>query len=173
MLRQTDDPGPMRFDDDCPAADFQSIFEDHLNSGYLPTVHRPVILHDDEEITRDALIARFNLQPGTSASDIPEEERLKLRFPSRACNVLTVTTIDRRPLLAMANARSVTTLTATLSPVHERFLVHMLPGLKRFDVASREDRKMDKIILIGMARAIPLKMYLDGYLALIIVWPKT
>jgi hypothetical protein len=164
MLRQTDDPGPMRFDDDCPAADFQSIFEDHLNSGYLPTVHRPVILHDDEEITRDALIARFNLQPGTSASDIPEEERRRLRFPSRACNVLTVTTIDRRPLLAMADARSVTTLTATLSPVHERFLAHMLPGLKRFDVAPREDRKMDKIILIGMARTIPLKMYLDGHL---------
>jgi len=164
MLRQIEDPGPVLFDDNEYAADFKAIFDDHLDSAYLPTVHRPVILYNDEEITRDSLIERFRLNQDMSASDIPEEERRALRFPSRACNALTVTTIDRRPLEWMAGAKSLTSLTATLSPTQQRFLVDMLEELKRFDIEPKDDRKMDRIIVVGMSRRIPLKMYQEVHL---------
>lgn len=164
MLKQTGDPGEIQFNNDESAADFKTTFDDHLDSAYLPTVHRSVITYDGEEITRDALIERFRLNQDMSTSDIPEDERKRLRFPSRACNVLTVTSIDRRPLAWMANARSLTALTATLSPSQQQTLLFMLENLKRFDIAPTDDRKMDKIIAIGMYRKIPLKMYQEGHL---------
>lgn len=164
MLKQKQDSGQIQFDQDEYAADFKTIFDDHLDSAYLPTVHRPVVLYDDEEITRDALIEKYQLNQDKGLSDIPEDERRRLRFPSRACNVLTVTTIDRRPIEWMSKAKSVTSLTATLSPTQQRFLVNQLENLKRFDIAPLNDRKMDKIIVIGMSRKIPLKMYQKGHL---------
>jgi hypothetical protein len=121
MLKQYEDPGEIRFDDDGVMADFKSIFEDHLNSAYLPTVHRSVILYEGQEISRMDFIERFRLNQDSRVTDIPAKERAKLRFPSRACNVLTVTMIDRRPLLWMARAKSLTGLTATISPLQGAF----------------------------------------------------
>lgn len=164
MLEQKNDPGPISFNDEGVAADFKTIFEDHLDSAYLPTVHRPIILYENEEITKDALIERFRLDQDTRLSDISDQERAKLRFPSRACNVLTVTMIDRRPLLWMAQAKSVNTLTATITPFQERFLAELFGELERCKIAPPEDRKMDQILVIGMQREIPLKMYIDGHL---------
>ena len=59
-------------------------------------------------------------------------------------------------------ARSVTGLTATLTPMHQRFLSDMLPGMEIWDVTPKEDRKMDKIIVVGTHRRLPLKLVIDG-----------
>lgn len=165
MLSQVNDPGTIQFENPGvdPMADFRTIVDDHLNAGYLPTVYRPLIVYDDEEITREALVEQFSTDSGLNLAAIPETERRKLRFPSRACNVLTLTLIDRRPLLWMANAKSLTGLTATLSPHHQNFLAETLPGLKLFDIPPKEDRKMDKIIVAGTSQNLPLKLIIDGH----------
>ena len=71
--------------------------------------------------------------------------------------------IDRRPLLWMAKAKSVTGLTATITPLHQRFLSDMLLDMKRFDVPPKDERKMDKIIVVGKHRSLPLKLMIEGY----------
>lgn len=164
MLKQNPSPGPIVFDDD-RAADFTTTFEDLLDSSYLPTVHRSVILYNNEEISREDFIEQFHLNQDTKLKDIPEDERAKLRFPSRACNVLTVTTIDRRPLSCFANAKSFSGLTATLLPSQERFISTTINDeVHRFEIDPISDRKMDKIIIIGMPETIPLSAYTNDHL---------
>ncbi|WP_415878409.1 DEAD/DEAH box helicase family protein [Methylomonas sp. TEB] len=165
MLRQYYEPGPVLFEQpgEDPMADFKAIFEDHMNAGYLPTVYRSVIVYNGEEITREEVVNRFGINARLTLSSVPEDERRKLRFPSRVCNVMTVTTIDRRPIRWMAKAKSVTGLTATLTPLNQQFLADMLPGLKRFDIPPKDDRKMDKIIVVGTRTHLPLKVMIDGH----------
>lgn len=165
MLKQQEEPGELLFAaEDEPQVDFSAVFFDHLDSAFLPTVHRPFIKYEDEEISREDLIARFNLNENNTISTIPDTERAKLRFPCYACNVLTVTMIDRRPLLWMGNAKSVTGLSATISPLQEKFVSDVLGEIERFTISPNADRKMDKIIVIGMERSIPIKMYIDEHL---------
>jgi hypothetical protein len=64
----------------------------------------------------------------------------------------------------MAKAKSLATLTATISDSQTEFLARILEGLKRFDIAPQSERRMDQIIVIGMERRIPPKMILDGHL---------
>jgi hypothetical protein len=163
MLRQADDPGPIQFEDTGVLAEVEIIAEDHLRAAYLPTVHRPIITYDGVEITRDDFIRKYSVNGQCSMSAIPEEDRRRIRFPSRACNVLTVTMIDRRSLHWMAQAKSVTGLTATITPLQQAFLGEILVGLKQCTIAPKDDRKMDKIIVVGMRREIPVKMYIDRH----------
>jgi hypothetical protein len=122
-------------------------------------------LYEDEEISREEFIQRFNLNQDSSIKDIPDEERAKLRFPSRACNVLTVTTIDRRPLSELAKAKSLSGLTATLLSSQERFISSTINDeIQRYEIDPVTDRKMDKIIIIGMSDSIPLSCYTNGNL---------
>ncbi len=161
MLRQEVDPGEIRFDDESDFPDFVNIMEDHLKSAYLPTVHRPIIVLDGEEITRKEFMDQFLLTEGSSRADLSESDRARLKFPSRVCNALTLTMVDRRPFIWMAHAKSVTGLTATLTPFQQRFLGDMFEGLTQFNIPPREDLKMDKIIVVGMSRQIPVRMFVE------------
>jgi len=93
---------------------------------------------------------------------VPEDERKRYNFPSRACNVLTLTLLDRRPFKWIAGAKSVTGLTATITPFQLRFLGDMFDGLEAYDIPPGDDLMMDKIIVIGMSRTIPLSMYVEN-----------
>jgi len=134
---------------------------DHLQSAYLPTIHRPVILWDDNPIDRAEIIERYRDGKEGSKLKIPESDRSRLKFPNRPCNVLNVTLIDRRPLAHFGKAKSITMLSATVTSMHERFLSETLGGLTRTDVEPLPERRMDKIILVGIYRAIPTKMIIS------------
>ena len=161
MLKQSEDPGPIVFSDNNATTEFSTTFEDHLKSAYLPTVHRPFISYEGHEIERDKLVRRFGT--GSSAKfEIPEAERQKIKFPNRVCNVLTVVLIDRRPLLWMSKAKSLTGLSATITPLQKKFLSETAGELNEFVVHPDDTRKMDKIVVVGMERKISVKKIAEG-----------
>jgi hypothetical protein len=171
MLRQEDDPGEMKFWDNHPltadgkpktAPSFAEMFYDLLQSAYLPTAHRPLILWDDKEVDRKEIVARYQFGVRGHKLMIPDKDKARLKFPSRPCNVINVTLIDRRPLTRMGKAKSVTMLSATVTSMHQRFLSETLGGLTRTDIHPPVERRMDKIIVVGIFRSIPTKLVAEG-----------
>jgi hypothetical protein len=161
MLQQHADSGEIEYSDNETPGNFETNFEDHIQAAYLPTVHRPIILLDDVKIDRETLIEKFKADEGDKFK-IPSVEKSRVRFPNQACNVLTFALIDRRPLTKMKNAKSLTCLTATITPIYERFLSETAADLKKIIIKPDQRRKMNQIIVIGMERKIPVKKLVEG-----------
>ncbi|MGH9958788.1 MAG: hypothetical protein ACREBC_16925, partial [Pyrinomonadaceae bacterium] len=168
-LRQKDETemGPINFvTRGGSAVDYEPTIRDMLDSAYLPTISRHCIRYEDaegvRELSREELLNRFTRDGKFSLSDLDEATRARLRFPLKPCNVLTFVGIDRKPLVHMRGGASVIGLTATMTQAKMQFLEAMLPEIKRFEIPTHDDRKIDRIILIGTALEIKAERIAEG-----------
>jgi len=153
-LRQNDDPSVLKMVTSCDedkdrVVNVSEIIQDMIDASWRPTVYRNRIWDDNTncEISTDDM--RFNYGNAVeNTMEIPQH----IRAPYYACGSLEIVTMDRRPLTAIAQAKEVHTMTATLSPNQANFLKDMMPELVEYNILPSDGQKMDEIVVLGTSR---------------------
>jgi hypothetical protein len=121
-----------------------------------------MILQNNEEINVPT-IKRLMQQPDGKHS-VENLEPGVFRFPVRPCNVLTFAGFNRKPFILYRSAKKVVGFSATLSSIHKNYITEMLPDCQFIKVPVNNQRKLKKLMLVGLDYKVSLTRIIKGEL---------
>jgi hypothetical protein len=139
-----------------------TTLEDMFKSVYCPTIHRPFIQGNNVEVYVPT-IRKLMSQPDGKFS-VANLDRTDYKFPVRPCNVLTFVGFNRKPFFLYRRAKKVIGFSATLASIHKSYLTEMLPDSKFIKVPVHKQRKLKKLILVGLDNKVSMTSIINGEL---------
>jgi hypothetical protein len=156
-LQESQDVRDVLIEDDEDVRDFEGTVQDLIETAYRPTAWRSFISRDGVEIsTNDVKDHYIDDKNHLDYTKIVQDSVI---FPHHACNVITLTLTDKVALNYIGKAKSVTTLTATLSIGQQEYLYNVLGEQRVITVKPNEAQKVDDMTIIGLKGQLSDKIF--------------